>query len=213
MLHSPTVDRRVLRTRKLLGDALIALAIEKGYSQVTIQDVTDRADIGYRTFFRHFASTDELLLSVAKTVLDELETLIGVPSPEEAMRETKEESAERARILFQYVQDHEIIFRVLLLERGSSHFLKPMLAHAYQSVRQQVFAGTEALPLKLDLMVHHIVSASLSMLRWWLQNDMPYPPATMGVHMAEIISVPSRKTMIEVIASEFATTLGPNTAP
>ena len=41
-----STDRRVRRTQKSLGDALIALALEKDFDEITIQEITDRADIG-----------------------------------------------------------------------------------------------------------------------------------------------------------------------
>ena len=44
------MDRRVRRTRKLLGQALLALVQEKKYDQITIFDITDRADLNRATF-------------------------------------------------------------------------------------------------------------------------------------------------------------------
>ena len=43
-----TQDRRVRRTQNSLKEALIAEAREKGYKNITIQDVTTRADVGCR---------------------------------------------------------------------------------------------------------------------------------------------------------------------
>ena len=45
------VDRRIKRTQKLLQEALIELTLEKGFDDVTIRDITERADVGYTTFF------------------------------------------------------------------------------------------------------------------------------------------------------------------
>ena len=41
-----TDDRRVMRTRRLLKQALIELTNEKSYEEITIRDITDQADIG-----------------------------------------------------------------------------------------------------------------------------------------------------------------------
>ena len=38
------LDRRVRKTRRALGDALLSLLTEKRYEAVTVQDVIDRAD-------------------------------------------------------------------------------------------------------------------------------------------------------------------------
>jgi hypothetical protein len=56
-------DRRIGRTRKMMHEALMALIVEKGYESVTVQDILDRADLGRSTFYSHYRSKDELLLS------------------------------------------------------------------------------------------------------------------------------------------------------
>ena len=48
-------DRRVRRTRRALAEALVALASTRPYETITIRDITDRADIGSATVFRHYA--------------------------------------------------------------------------------------------------------------------------------------------------------------
>lgn len=44
-------DRRIRRTRRALANALIELATNRPYKSITIRDITDKADIGYATFF------------------------------------------------------------------------------------------------------------------------------------------------------------------
>ncbi|MDP9424291.1 MAG: hypothetical protein M3Q19_15915 [Pseudomonadota bacterium] len=36
MIETPNIDRRVVRTRELLHQALMSLIIEKGYDEVTV---------------------------------------------------------------------------------------------------------------------------------------------------------------------------------
>lgn len=55
-------DRRVQKTRKLLSDALVALILEKGYDEVSIQDIIDRANVGRSTFYSHYENKEQLLL-------------------------------------------------------------------------------------------------------------------------------------------------------
>jgi len=42
--HHRKTDRRILRTRDALGDALVALMHEKSFHQITVQQVLDRAE-------------------------------------------------------------------------------------------------------------------------------------------------------------------------
>jgi AcrR family transcriptional regulator len=48
---APSLDRRIRRTRATLRDALIALILERGFDSITVQDITDRANLARATFY------------------------------------------------------------------------------------------------------------------------------------------------------------------
>jgi len=54
-------DRKKDETRQALREAAHRLFAEKGFSQTTIDDITEAADVSRRTFFRYFGSKDDLL--------------------------------------------------------------------------------------------------------------------------------------------------------
>ena len=49
-----TTDRRALRTRQSLHQALIRLILERDYDEITVGDITDAANVGRSTFYAHF---------------------------------------------------------------------------------------------------------------------------------------------------------------
>src|SRR5437879_10701472 len=100
-------DRRVRRTQHLLARALIALTLEKGYETVTIRDITERADIGYATFFRHYRDKEELLEDVLDVVLAALIDLLCPATP-------GADPTAFGLLLFRYVQAHSALVRLLL---------------------------------------------------------------------------------------------------
>jgi AcrR family transcriptional regulator len=57
-------QRRKQRTRHRLQEAMLALVLEKGVEDITIQEITDRADLGRGTFYFHFDDKDDLLWSI-----------------------------------------------------------------------------------------------------------------------------------------------------
>ncbi len=67
MATTPKMDRRVQRTQQLLKQAFVEVVCEKGFTAMSIQDVTDRANINRGTFYAHFPDKYALL----KTVLYE----------------------------------------------------------------------------------------------------------------------------------------------
>jgi AcrR family transcriptional regulator len=54
LLSEERTDPRVTRTRKLLADALRSLLAQKGFEQITVQDITARATVNRMTFYAHF---------------------------------------------------------------------------------------------------------------------------------------------------------------
>src|ERR1700679_1120953 len=58
-------DPRVTKTRAALAQAVLALASEKPFTDVTITEIAVRAGVGYASFFRHYKDQDALLAVVA----------------------------------------------------------------------------------------------------------------------------------------------------
>ena len=173
-------DRRVRRTQHLLAKALIDLTLEKGYETVTIRDITERADIGYATFFRHYHDKDELLKDVLDVVLTELIDLL-VPSLPGT------DSTTLGVLLFRYVQKQSEVVCVLL-ERDA------LVQNIIKVTTQDVINKNTPLPgsaVPLEIAAHHIVTSSIALIRWWLDEQMPYSPERMGAIYHELIIKPT----------------------
>lgn len=172
-------DRRIRRTQHLLAEALIALTLEKDYEAVTIRDITERADIGYATFFRHYRDKDELLKDVLDVVLDELIKLVCAPPAAEPTT--------AGVLLFRYVQEHEEVVRVLL----KSHILRQnSIQAAIVSTMGNTTPRSDSI-VPPEIAAHHIVASTMILIEWWLDHKMPYPAERMGMIYAELIARPT----------------------
>jgi AcrR family transcriptional regulator len=174
-------DRRVKRTQRLLAEALIELTLDKGYEEVTIRDITERADIGYATYFRHYADKDALLAEVLEVVLDELVRLLQQPNADPSVVGT---------ILFQYVQQHSQVCQVLLQSRRSLGLVERMIGLGVGNILSHSVALEGSL-VPVEVAAHHLVAAAIALIQWWLDHKMPYPPERMGVIYHELIVRPT----------------------
>lgn len=57
----PEQDRRILKTKASLRDAMLGLMATRGWDEITIQEICDQANVGRSTFYVHYQSKDELL--------------------------------------------------------------------------------------------------------------------------------------------------------
>ena len=59
-------DRRVRRTRDVLGDTLVKLMHEKPFEEIRVQHILDGAGVSRSTFYAHFSDKNDLFLSDAE---------------------------------------------------------------------------------------------------------------------------------------------------
>ena len=187
-------DKRVIRTRAKLTEALIALSCEQGYDAVTVQEIAERAGINYRTFYRHYESKDDLLRDVLQTTMLELRETMPPPTPEELSAPDYHQTARRnTRDIYQYVADNSDIFR-LLLQSGPLALI-PIHQFARQET-EKFFAGHAVGDVPHDLIANHMISATFAMMRWWLENDMAYTPEQMAEYSVQLIMLPIRRLLL-----------------
>ncbi len=172
-------DRRVIRTRRMLREALFALMGEQSYESITIQAVTDRADLNRATFYLHYGSKDELLADGLEASFDELVAEFDELSPEKPAWN----DVSSILLTFRHTADHADLYKMLLSERGSSYIVFRILNYTAEYGRKQLQdslpPGTP-LPVTADLVCHHLAGSLFALLSWWLQNDMPYTPEYMA---------------------------------
>ncbi len=65
-------DKRADRTRKKLEAAALEVFTEYGLDATTIEDITQRADLGKGTFYRHFKDKEEIATFLVDLSIDEL---------------------------------------------------------------------------------------------------------------------------------------------
>ena len=71
MSIKPSTDMRAQRSRRWLYEALLQLMKEKPFKDIQITEIADRAQVSRPTFYLHYRSKEELLLSQVDLVFDE----------------------------------------------------------------------------------------------------------------------------------------------
>ena len=177
-------DRRIIRTRRLLAEALISLVLEKGYEDVTIRDVTGCAGVGYATFFRHYESKDALLMDVLEVVLADL---LGLLRP----RPAGDGPDALGEALFRYVGENAEVCRVLVGDGASTALVRRMVEIGTRNVLRQNTPQEEDEKVPAEIAAHHLVVSSVALIRWWLEHGMLYPPERMGRIYHDLIETPT----------------------
>jgi AcrR family transcriptional regulator len=182
-------DRRSQRTWRILHDALIALMQEKRYDSITVQDIIDQANVGRSTFYAHFQDKEDLAVSMLVHMLDMLtQTFEESASADKRFFPTLE--------LFRHVQENHAVFKALMGGHGMDLFFQKGQIYWSQRIEAHFrarFPEGQEFAVPLPVICSYIAGAFVVMLKWWLDNKLPYSPERMDeiVHQLMMSGVQS----------------------
>ncbi|MCB0060717.1 MAG: TetR/AcrR family transcriptional regulator [Caldilineaceae bacterium] len=175
-------DLRVQRTRHLLQKAFIDLAISNGYEAVTIRAITRQAQVGYKTFFRHYPNKEALLQAVVDGFLTEFQAVRLPPTAAHA-------TVQNTLAVLRFTQTHAVLIQVILQSSAADQLLAPITTFVRQE--GESFFGDSDIPD--ELVAHHFATSMISFLRWWLANDLPYSVEEMADYIDRLLIRPLKE--------------------
>ncbi len=166
-------DLRVKRTEKLIFDALIQCTIQKGFSGVTVSDITTIAGINRATFYRHYKDKFDLLNQYARTIFALLDT-DSISVPQGAMTQDRHLLPIRLVSIFNHVRDNAQFYRVMWGKHGDPDFTEKIRIYIQKRIQKSLPRHLSLDEKRMDLFVSYSASASFGAVLWWLEHDMPY---------------------------------------
>lgn len=179
-------DRRILRTKKMLRDAMHNLILEQGYDEFNIQDITNKADLGRATFYLHYKEKDDLL---ADLMNQRFEDFIGstyqIVSSKDGVLDEK--AIEK---LFDLAEENYDFYRIMEIGKGGMLAIDQMQHIIRKKVHErldqlQEVTGSE-LAFPQNFLETYLSGALLALVLWWLKEDMPYSALEMARMYREI---------------------------
>lgn len=162
-----------MKSQKAIKKALIELMSEKDFDQITIQDISDRADISRKTIYLHYTDKFDLL---DKLIEENINNLRNVS---ETVNEMEWKPA--TQICFEYLEGHYPFFSTMLANKGAPYFRRRFLEYQIEAFGDEL-QKTQSRNNKVneEVVVHFVASAYLGVVEWWLMNGMPFPPRVMA---------------------------------
>jgi AcrR family transcriptional regulator len=179
-------DRRVRRTRRTIGEAFVALILEKGYERTTVQDILDRADVGRSTFYSHFRDKESVLLAAFDDLRDDLRADLAAMSPGTPPDPTGPTGA-----IFAHAYERRVVFKALCGRQGGhvvDRHLRRLIGDLLREhLRPHLAAAGSDIPA--EVAAEFYTSAALGLLTWWVDNDFRPGPARLA-HIYQRLAAP-----------------------
>jgi AcrR family transcriptional regulator len=169
-------DRRIQKTRKALRDALHSLVLDRGYDDLSVQDITDKANLGRATFYLHYREKDELL-----------EDLLREFSQIFAQRQgTKISFSDRKVVqsMFEYAEGYYDFYRIMTIGKGGligMRKLQAIIRETYAQYLDTIEADSGGkFTVPRAFLDNFMASSLMSTIFLWLEQDMPYSAVEMA---------------------------------
>ena len=161
-------DRRTLKTRRAICNALAQLLAEKELHKVTVQEIADLAEVNRVTFYKHYLDVYDLYDKLENEVLTDLGLLIL------KLQELNED--EFFAELIGYIYENSVVFKMMFSPNSTSQMRDKFSRIMEGLLRQmQKEEGTSLSDEYIDYFSRYRVQGSLSVISKWVLSDFKEP--------------------------------------
>lgn len=169
-------DPRVVKTRNSLRKALVYLMRREKVEDISVQRITETANITRGTFYLHYKDKQDFIKSAMREILDDFFDQVMVDSDDSRLTKKRMVQVFSLQKAFQYIETNADVFDVLLNSENNNGFYEQFynrLAN-YLSKYGNVVNDQKQLKVPLNLQISFIDSALLGLISHWLQDGMIY---------------------------------------
>lgn len=179
-----TEDRRVRKTKKAMTDALAELLLTKQLKNISVREISDKADINRGTFYLHYRDVYDMVEQLQNEMFEEFNRII----------DDFETSRNKDRLfpflteLFNLLKENEKISKVLIGRNGDAAFVDKLK----EVIREKCFFNAKKMfNIKnddaFDYFYHFCVSGCIGLFSSWLTNGLKESPEGMAIFTEKII--------------------------
>ena len=177
-------DRRTIRTKKMIRNALSELIEEKGFNDISITDLTKRADINRGTFYLHYTDKYDLLEKVENEVIQEIqEQTKDIDSINLLNIDALNEPLPFMIKLFEYFKENSNFMKAILGPKGDPIFHSKIKKFIETNLFEKGLSKTfnkENMLVPEEYFISYVLSAHLGVVQQWVESGMKKSPKDMA---------------------------------
>lgn len=193
------LDLRVKRTNKYIIEAFIRLVEEKGFEQVTVQNIADEAMINRATFYAHYKDKQDLYEKIFDLAVESFTAILVFEDFVQGNRIKIRKIEAAMTELFLHIQNNRS-FYLTIMDASAIEIIRKKLGLILTERYQEIFSTlriTEGdIEVPLDFIIDYMTSIFVGTLHWWLTAETTMTPD----HLAKLV--------IKLVANGHLTVLG-----
>ncbi|MBQ6499296.1 MAG: TetR/AcrR family transcriptional regulator [Ruminococcus sp.] len=166
-MEKRATDRRVIKTKRAIKNALMRLLNDRDINDITISDIAAQADINRKTFYNYYSGVHE--------VIDEMEDDI-ISHVDEALTDIDFiDNLENPYLIFEkltsVISTDMDTFGYLLGMNTNVGLLSKMVDLLKAKVKSVILPVVELDELRLNLMLEFMITGMVAVYKRWFNSD------------------------------------------
>ena len=177
-------DRRIRKTKQLLRQSFASLLAEKPLEDITVKELTERADITRGTFYCHYKDIYDLKDQIERELFDEFVAVIDGYGVDNLRRELQPVMVD----VFRFLQRNREFSMVISAYKTDNLFFAWVRSEIFRrglSEWQRIYGFQDS--LQWDYYLDFVVAGCVTMLQSWIKREMRETPEEMGALAARFI--------------------------
>lgn len=162
-------DARIRRTRKYLEESLLSLMTTKSIKDITVRELTERANINRSTFYLHYSDINDVIKHIEQNLLQRFyEKLAEEMKP----RSLQEEVYHFMEVVVSFLQENRQTLLIICGKNGDNSFADVLAGVTYRQTHVwfQTILGNGTDPERARLAEIFFNSGCVAILQNWVKN-------------------------------------------
>ncbi|KRG08220.1 TetR/AcrR family transcriptional regulator [Staphylococcus sp. NAM3COL9] len=184
-------DRRVRKTKSAIKNAFIQLLEEKDLEKITIQNITQLADVNRGTFYLHYEDKyillsdmeDEFISGLTDKIVFEKVIMHGVSIEAFAKAFSEEVLKNIITYLYDNIEFYKVIFKLDRKSKIEEKISDLML----NNMKKSIPLSNTVSGIPIDYFHSYVNGATVSFIKHWVQDEDRMDPDTVVDYLFKII--------------------------
>lgn len=185
------LDRRFLNTRKTLESALLTLLKYNNFSDITITDIVNEAEVNRGSFYNHYTDKNHLLDEIISSKNTSLIHSYRMPFLNNRPFVLSKLPSSEVR-LFNNIYDNAEYYTTVL-NSDISRIIETKMLESFRKINMNEL-NVKDNKISSELIASYISYAIVGLILQWVQDKYKYPPEEMNRQLLELMRVSPYQT-------------------
>lgn len=169
MTEKKPVDRRTIKTKKAIRQALAELLQEKELRKITVQEIADKAEVSRFTFYKHYLDVYDLYDKIERELLIDISVIV--------LQIDNKAAEEFFQKLVKYIYDNRVTFGMIFNPNSKSN-LRDKLSKLIEGMFKKLYSDKLGIKMdnkELEYICCYRSQGCLAVIQRWVVNGLEEP--------------------------------------